>query len=1041
MNEVLELFFARGEELGIDDFDGFCENFINERDESLSGAFLSIYKKLLSLPEGVNILGEKANALSNVEEDNFLESQWGMVIGKRIYSLLCHYERIYSSALEYFAGDEVLEYNYTPGFTADLELIRRAIEGRHTLTYDGLRKMLSEHTFITLGRKKVPADLKTPELEFYKSVRNKFKDDHSSICKKTLLAMPAEKIPLLCRLSEKAIRDLQTFLTYFEQRLQHRKLVMGVLTFADCERYAMKLLADSDGNPTDVAIEYRERFREIYIDEYQDTNRLQDTIFRLIARPGGRFMVGDIKQSIYAFRAADPTLFADYRDKWQPYADGDITSANSVYLSANFRSGPKIINTVNSVFSPLFNCAGNINYREEDELLSPKADLPCSFDNVKIAVVSNEIIECDDSGTIETNDKNQLRCDAEYLASEVSRLIVRGEKLSDIAVLVRNRSSMHHVEAALKEFHIPYESASDAEFFTLPEIQLVLSILHVIDNPTREIHLIAVLTSPLYSLTPDELAFLRIENSRELSLYDIIMSSQMPKLLRFRDDLDIWREKARRLPTDKLIRWLYNEYGIINVACSGTGNVSRMLVRMNCEKLYDLARVYESTSYKGIYNFLEHIAILSRSNSGVSAPELASENCVRIMTIHNSKGLEFKNCFIFDASNSLKKKGKGDDILFSKTLGFGMFVREKDSPYRYDTPFRAAIACDNEDKQIEEELRILYVAMTRAKERLWIIGNASKPWEVIQRAELSARFLDEQTVYSDQNYLSWIITALSLKGDTGDWTISEECGVFEGCFSEKSKKDTSFTTTKGEYLDKLRKRFDFEYPSKALTRIPAKLSVSRLYPGVLDEADPSADLDGRDMPVLRRPLFAGGGIDNRAANVGTATHLFMQFCDFDILFEKGSEYELARLRNEMFLSSDVADMVSLTAINGFISSKLFREILSSPQIWRERRFNVLLPASDLAENFEEKVKLSDESILVQGVIDCVYTAPDKSLILVDYKTDSTVGMSSEEAVIMFRRRHSLQLGYYKKAIEKLTGRKVSKTLIYSFGISDTVELK
>ena len=752
MSDTLEEFFAGGKELGIEDFDLFCENFINERDESLSSAFLSIYNKLLSIPEGIGILDEKAKMLSEIDGLNFFVSPWGKVISERIFSLYSYYKKVYSAAVEYFKGDDILEHNYLYAFQSDLDLISFVTDNRESLSYDELRRKLSDHSFITLGRKKLPADADRAQIEFFKSIRKKFKDDNTALCKKTLLSMPAEKIPMLGDLTSKVVLDLKILLTRFEEKLRERKLNMGALTFSDCERYALKLLVSKNGDPTPVALEYRERFKEVYIDEYQDTNKLQDSIFSVISRPGGRFMVGDIKQSIYAFRSADPTLFADYRDEWKPYAQGDNETANSIYLSTNFRSSPRILKTVNSVFTPLFTVAGNINYRQEDELVIPNGADPSAFDGVKVAVVSKKTVASDESSASESEIISDLNREAEYVATQISRLTEMGEKLSDIAVLVRNRSSMQYLESAFREYGIPYDSASEVSFFSTPEVRFVLSVLNVIDNPTREVHLASVLTSPLYALTPDELAVMRIEGGKSLSLFDIVQSSDNPKVVRFLQDLVIWREKARRLPTDKLIRWLYNEFAIINAASVGRKNASRILVKTNCEKLYDIARIYESSSYKGVYAFLEYTATLSKSGSPVPVPVSVSDNCVRIMTIHNSKGLEFKNCFIYGASNSLKKKGKSDDILFSKKLGFGMLVREKDSPYRLDTPFRTAVSCDNENNQLQEELRILYVALTRAKERLWIVGSATDPADFVDKAVSAAKFFESNTVFKRKTF-------------------------------------------------------------------------------------------------------------------------------------------------------------------------------------------------------------------------------------------------------------------------------------------------
>lgn len=1036
MDETLEVFFSRSEELGISDFESFCENFINERDEALSIAFITIYNKLLSLPEGIEVLKNKADILNDLLPENFLESQWGKVIDNKIFSIFEHYINVFESALEYFSGDEVLEFNYGTAFAADLSLIRNIVDMRGKAGYDEIRKALLSHEFIALGRKRLSADAKTEELEYFKEVRKDFKADIIDIRTKTLLAMPGNMIPFLKDLTSKAIQDLYIFLSVYEERLNRRKISMSVLTFSDCERYAIKLLSTPEGDPTPTAIEYRERFREIYIDEYQDTNELQDRIFSLISRPGGRFMVGDIKQSIYGFRSAEPTLFASYRDMWEPYSVGDDNLHSSIYLSSNFRSSPKIINTVNSVFSPLFNLVGNIGYREEDELVCGSTDKN-DCDKVKIAIVSDK--QLDDVSQETTVDKYAPKRDAEYLALEILQLLEKGEPLSGIAVLVRARSSMKAVEEALRKYSIPFESSSNTAFFTKPEIELVLSLLHVIDNPTRELYLAAVLSSPLYGLTHNELAALRIENDREKSFYDIVSESDDPKLVRLRNDLSLMREKARRMPTDKLIRWLYNNYGIINAACSKRPQTSAVLVKANCERLYDLARSYESSSYKGLYSFLEYTANLSASDKAVTAASSLNDDCVKIMTVHNSKGLEFDNCFIYAASSSLKRKGQREDIVFSKSLGFGMYVREKDSPYRYDTPFRTAVICDNDNKELEEDLRVLYVALTRAKKRLWIIGNAKDPDGTIDQMRIAARYLSANLLYSESSYMSWVLLSLLNRGEGGDWSIESITGELKYvCDSRKLELSPEIGNI--DYYSELRERFEYEYPGKALSKIPAKLSVSRLYPGILDEFDSSTELQKPASFVLKRPRFDGGVEDNRATSVGTATHLFMQFCDFSNIRDHGVKYELSRLKADNFLTDEIVSLVSLNAINAFIESSLFNEIINSPLVWRERRFNVFLNANEFTEDPSEKDLLSGNKLLVQGVIDCVYSNANGDLVLVDYKTDSVYGMSRDEAENMLRERHSLQLGYYKKALEKLTGRSVSKTLVYSFGLGDCVDI-
>jgi len=1041
MDDVIDAFFKDSARYGVVDFPSLCENFILDRDSRLAEKFLALYFKLDSVPEGVRLLKKKAEELRGLDGKNFFLSDWGRLILNETVSRFKSYERRFTDALEYFDGDEVLEAKYGPCFKNALSLINSVLAGEQD--YENIRKMLSAYKNVGFGRAGLKEYHDINEISLYVNSR----DDFNKTLKKinSWYSMPAQEISMLSELTADSLRDLGAFLEEFEARLLERKRDLGVLSFADCEHYAAALLIDRDGNPTPFAQNYRDRIKEIYIDEYQDTNELQDMIFGAISRPCGRFMVGDVKQSIYGFRSSDPDLFASYRAKWKQYSPGDCNTESSVFLSSNFRSAKRILGTVNSVFSSLFGASSEIDYREEDELHFPAGKEEDPGEPARIVIAEDPSLNRkrktpDEEKTEETERfSDPLKPGAEYVASKISSLIASGDPPGECAVLVRTKAMIPHIEKALGRYGIPYDTASKEEFFKFPEIQFVMSVLRVIDNPMNDVYLAAVLSGPLYGMSLDDLTVLRTAD-RKSPLIDVIQTFDSPVISDFLRDLEEWRKLARSTPSHTLIRRLYDEYGLINAACARLGEKRRGIVRMNCIRLYDVARSFEGDSFKGLYGFLEYIDSLTSSKYQQSLPTGSSGNGVRISTIHGSKGLEYKNCFVY-VGTGLVKSRDDNEIVFSKRLGFAFRVREKNTPFKYDTPFRKSIMLENELKSYEEELRVLYVALTRAKERLFVVCEATDPDGEIEKYRRIRKYVDKTFISENDNFKVLILSSLAGLDRSGDFELIAVPYAADADHSsaETRETDAAEQTDASSALKELAARLSYEYPHSAAVRIPAKLSVSRLYPGLLDEADESADLEDEGSYRLAEPRFGGAEKRKDAAYSGTATHIFMQFCDFGSLRENGAEYELQRLRSEKFLSDEAADAVNVDHIRAFVGSRLFADILDSGEIWRERRFNVMLPANEFVTGDPDPA-LEDETVLVQGVVDCVYALPDGDLVLVDYKTDSVKGKSDAEARQMLRERHSLQLGYYKRALEKLTGRRVAKTMVYSFGLGDTVEL-
>ena len=466
--------------------------------------------------------------------------------------------------------------------------------------------------------------------------------------------------------------------------------------------------------------------------------------------------------------------------------------------------------------------------------------------------------------------------------------------------------------------------------------------------------------------------------------------------------------------------------------------------------LYDYARRFESGSFKGLYNFILYINdILSERETLENAKEFSeSDDTIKLTTIHRSKGLEYRVCFICGTSGGFNKSDLTDPILFESSLGIAVRLRDETGFARFTTPQRQALGLKLAENTIEEEMRVLYVALTRPRERLYITAEVKNAAAELDDAGNTALFMSKHSLSKGASYLKWILTALKSTPDyaaynlniytNGDITTPERRVVeaSEGTLSVRGNELTA-----DEYRRLINERFDFEYPYSRLTGLPAKLTVSKLHPGVLDEDDDSLDISEPNIPEIRTPRFMEGEQPVTGAMRGTATHTFMQFCDFDYVEKYGIKEELLRLVHEEYITQASADIVNEWMLERFFKSRLYRDIRQAKQVWREVRFNIKYPASDFTENEETAAGLKDEYILVQGVVDCFYTDSEGRLILVDYKTDYIPPELRETpgaAEAMLIDRHRRQLGYYKEAVQQLTGMKVCRTVLYSFSLAKDI---
>ena len=1050
MNRVIELFYDSPEGIGtISNFEDFIENFVSVKDDRFIEGFISLYDKLRSYPDGVEFIKKCAEDLNGAAGVDFFKTKWGQTFRQATARKLDYYRKAYAMALDYMS-DDIYE-KYKKAFEYDMEYIECLLDAVNGENYDLSREVLNSYEKQTLqGR--ISKENTTDELELYKSVRTDFREEPEKL-KRKFFGIGSGKIAETIKKTSDLTSQIYSFMTFYEERLNAEKRRRNVLDFADLEQLTHKLFY-KDGKLTDEAYAVRADYDEVYIDEYQDVNRLQDEIFRAVAKPGGSFMVGDIKQSIYSFRGANPNIFAEYRS-------GKAGGFETVYLSENFRSDPPIIKFTNTVMSRLFrNNSGRVEYTDFDDLVYSKAQSGRCGDFQKVEVALIEYGENADAKAAE----------AEYVCTRIKELLDAGYERKDITLLFRSLKNSKIYEEALSRLKIPYFVNVSAGFFENAEILLMLCLLNVIDNPSKDIYLAGLLKSPMFAFTLDELVEIKTEfkkGSLYDSLKDYTAEHGFAKGADFLAKLDGYRDYADGQPVDKLLWRLYQETGILAYvfADNGCKDISAGIKLKNEERyanllmLYDYARQYENGSFKGLYNFILYITDIINQNETVGGAKIFEEagDTVKLMTIHQSKGLQFKVCFLCETSAKLNKTDTSKNVLLDEDLGFTMKLRDDTGYAYYDTPIRQASVLQIEDNLIDDEMRVLYVALTRSMEKLIITAGAKNADKLMKDCERGAAFISPHVFTSNPVYIEWILTALADNGPDESYKINiiydydsvitngaGAAAVSETPDGTENSADREDAETEA-YFKLFKERFDYKYPYSDIMKLPAKISVSDLHrKKSREEAGADTDMtvtevsaltQGR-MPehspcVYKKPKFLEPDPKKiTPAERGTATHVFMQFCDFAYINGHGIEAEIMRLTEEKFISPSDALIINKTQLKRFFGGALYKRMLKADKIWRETRFNLDLPVRD------------GEYILVQGVIDCFFLESGK-LVLTDYKTDSffiQTDEDREEARRVLRERHKEQLAYYKTACEKLTGYKVGECCIYSFALGETIEI-
>ncbi|MBQ8529141.1 MAG: UvrD-helicase domain-containing protein [Clostridia bacterium] len=1014
----------------------------SKRTEELSEILRYVYERTSSSELGVDMLLPMIEFYNTEGFEGVEKTRHGAYLMEITRELATHYRDLCARYERELSSGVEGEVMYSGMAARDKALMESLLEA---VSYEKLRSVMTSYAFSTKPSKRGME--KTQTMLDYSDLREAMRDDMKKHAEYFIYSTEVwrETLDVLYR----RMKTLHRVLSEFDRLFLGEKKRRAALSYSDIERLSYECLI-KNGERTDIAENLARQFEAIYIDEYQDVNSLQNSIFKAISRPDNRFMVGDIKQSIYGFRHARPEIFAEMKGSFPPLGT-DGGDAASIFMSKNFRCDRGIVDFVNEIFDRTFSLIGeSIGYEDGDRLEYAKIHEKGEpeYDRPTVCIARQ-------------NDDGECELDGEprVVAAKIAELLSSGTldngkpiQPEDIAIILRSAKDKDvRFAEALGELGIPSRISGAKSFFLSPEVLLALCLLNSIDNPTRDVYLAGLICSPLYSFTADDLYNIR-HGGGGSSLYEDLVAyteehAEFERGRRFLDRLNYYRTIAEGMPVDALISKLYRESGLMSLGARSGG-------ADNLTLLYDYARNFEAGAYKGLYNFIAFINnIIDKNTSFDDKREGGVQNAVKIITAHSSKGLEYPVVFLVDTARRFTELDVRPRLVFSMDLGVSFRPRTPSGLALVNSPIHDLTCHYILRKNHEEELRVLYVALTRAREKLYVVGTSplEDPARYKNKMRLISENLSPYALRDAHSYLDVIML-------TSNAPALYEEDFVEGYLRGDDKGDAAEVeneeTREFEFVDnptpcdenlteELVRRFSFEYPDRYLTVLPEKLSVSRTSPTVLDETVGEVQLfsDEEDDGARHLPAFVTEDGVEESAKRGISTHKFLQFCDLERLALEGAEAELERLVSEGFLSELDKSRVRLGEIRKFRSSKLFSDMRGARSLYRELRFNVLLPAHIFTEREEQKAAYRDRKVLVQGVIDCIVEYPDGTLGLFDYKTDRLTREELSDPALAeakLREKHSLQLSYYSLAVEKMFGKAPRRVEVYSLPLGDTV---
>lgn len=1032
------------------------------------------YARSLAWPE--HWLKEAARAYDVAPDAVIDDMVWAGPIKDAVRRILEEDARLYDGVLYHLRQREA----FAPAcdtFVAEQAALRQAVQAR---SWNDLSRFVRAIDFPRLKSLRKLSDDDKAVWERCKKVRDDVKKDVIKTLQAVYFSATPEEWLDGMRAMKPIVDGLVTLTLDFAKAYGAAKKEKGWIDFSDLEHFCLQILLAPDASPehpvpSAAAEELRSQYEEVFIDEYQDTNGVQELITRLVSGEDNRFMVGDIKQSIYRFRLADPTLFLE---KYQSFSRDEKAVQRCIDLGRNFRSVPVVLDAVNAVFSRAMTAeAAGMDYGEREKLYAGRQapdDERWIGGPVEVDIVPTPSDEEDDDGS------TAFEKECRFIAGRIGELLASGrmaarkdgtlEPLSyrHIVVLLRSMAGKADVLIqALQEGGIPSYAEQSGGYFAAVEVQVMLALLRCIDNPEQDLAMAAVLRSPLVGLDETALAGVRLAGDGTLWQNLPAFVASLPDGVDEKEDLqqfmaafDSWRTYSRRHGVAELLQRLYDDTAYVDFVGAMPGGDVR---QANLKALYDRARQYEEAGFRGLFRYLQLMDKMKEDGLDLAPAKVVSEkeDVVRIMSIHKSKGLEFPVVFVADMGKAFNRRDTQDQILFHNRLGIGLKQYDPEWRMSYPTLIWSGIAAQLRWEGTAEEERILYVAMTRARDQLILTGHSShidRDWQ---------RWTSRLNPAQAKSYFDWVMpAALAPFGAKADADYARPGAAWQDAVWQVriAKAVPAGTVEEGAYdgeprLEALRRgdltgtpvpswldeQLSWQYAYPQAVRTAAKFSVSevkRRYQELhSDELQDEAALSVPAAAVIPTapgeddafaalpPWLAGEEAAVSGAQRGTALHKALQY------ITPAADQTTATLRREIdafvrqgLLSREEAKLVYVPVLAAFCQSDIGRRMAESPELHREYPFTVLLAGGDPLPETE-----TGEQILIQGVIDCLFREDD-AWILVDYKSDRL------ETADAFRSRYAVQLALYKRAVEQITHRPVEETYIYSLHLQQEIRL-
>lgn len=1025
------------------------------QDETLKDLILRVYSYIQASPFPEEWLEEQIEKLNIEDGTNFSDTVWGKIITENANQILedsiLKLQNIRTKMtrfpeLDKFTAkieDDIDKYTYIQNNLSDWDT---AVEAINTLK-----------NAIWTKDQKITNDLKDEA----KDVRESTKDEFKKV--KKLMNCSSEEAVQDIKYMYPILKMLKDLILEFSQKFYQRKREKNIMDFSDMEHLALKILVKKDENgnvvKSEIAKKYENKFEEIAIDEYQDSNLVQEYILTSVSRGNNIFMVGDVKQSIYKFRQARPKLFLDKYDsyKLEPVNGED----RKIQLFKNFRSRSNILDFTNLVFEDIMSRElGNIEYNQ-DEYLNLGAnfetiqnqDYKTELEILDLSEENDDIWKTDEEGTEEEQEKvEDVVLEARFVARKIKELIDdkyqiidkkigrRDIQYKDIAILLRTSSGVANVyEKEISELEIPVYSDSSSQYLQSVEIETIMSLLRIINNPMQDIPLVTVMRSPIGNFTDNELIEIRMAD-RNSSFYEALLKSDLEKAHRFLALLKELREDEEYMTLDEWIWNIYTKTGYmnyVNLMPNGALRVS------NLRMLFERAKQYEEASFKGLYNFINFIDKIKFNQEDLKAAKIIgeNENVVRIMTIHKSKGLEFPVVILAGVGKQFNFRDLNGKILLDQDLGMGPQYIDSDRYIEFKTLAKKALAIKAKNEAISEEMRILYVALTRAKEKLIIVGRQK---DVNKKMSEKQKLLEIYSTIDDnkinpyllqkyKTYLDWLELIYLKEGVANTknlFTVNinkrEKTSVkIENEVEDISEKiiEESNKNNDEQEKEKIKEILNWQYKHQSIEGIPTKTSVSKLK----EERE-------QEIQITQEPKFINEEVKTKltGAQKGTLIHLCLQ------KMRETEEYNLEKiteliegLKDKEIITEIEAQNIDKEKLLEYTNSQLWTELKQAKEIHKEHPFYINIKASRI---YNQINKEDDEDILVQGVIDLFFIDKDDKLILVDYKTDY---VQHENELV---EKYKGQLDLYKEALEQSLDKKVDKMCIYSVYLNKLIEI-